>query len=109
MTSAALKHVVIVKIVKRVKLILENVTTMDVHFQDLNRLSVVVSFENKLTSRIVFMCQAQFWMLNYQGNIIYNAKLVLNFYIFIETQLKLKLRFIYMSSIQCKNVIQTII
>lgn len=50
MTSTALKHVAIVKIVKRVKLILENVTKMDVHFQDLNHLCVVVSFENKVTS-----------------------------------------------------------
>lgn len=65
MTSTALKHVAIVKIVKRVKFILENVTTMDVHFQDLNRLCVVVSFENKVTSCVVLlMCQAQFWMLN---------------------------------------------
>lgn len=83
MTSTALKHVAIVKIVKRVKLILENVTTMDVHFQDLNPLCVVVSFENKVASRVVLlMCQAQFWMPNYQGNIKYNAELVLNFYIF---------------------------
>lgn len=49
MTSTALKHVAIVKIGKRVKFILENVTTMDVNFQDLNRLCVVVSFENKVT------------------------------------------------------------
>lgn len=83
MTSTALKHVAIVKIVKRVKLILENVTTMDVHFQDLNRLCVVLSFENKVTSRVVsLVCQAQFCTLNYQGNIVYNAKLVLNLYIY---------------------------
>lgn len=50
MTSTALKHVAIVKIEKRVKLILENVTKMDDHFQDLNHLCVVVSFENKVTS-----------------------------------------------------------
>lgn len=63
------------------------------------------------------MCQAQFWVLNYKGNIICNTKLVLNLifffervhYAFTETQLKLNLQLIYLSSIQCKNVIQTII
>lgn len=83
MTSTALKHVAIVRIVVPVTLTLENVMIMGVHFQDLNRLCVVVSFENKVTSRVVLlMCQAQFWMPNYQGNIKYNAELVLNFYIF---------------------------
>lgn len=41
MTSTVLKHVVIVRIVKPVTLILENVMVMDVRFLDLNRLCVV--------------------------------------------------------------------
>lgn len=44
MTSAVLKHVVIVRIVKLVTLILENVMIMGVRFLGLNRLCVVVSY-----------------------------------------------------------------